>query len=318
MGRRRQEGEELPYTQDSSCARLSAKSLAWVPPFCLPVLPGRLCIYPALEVRNNSGHDLSKEVSDGSRRKTHICPTPKLVLFLFYHGASICSLQMWMVGAWLGKGQTVESFPKKEWELPRWSSGEESARQCREHRFDPWSGKIPHTAGQLSPWATTTEPVHPRAHASQRRKPPKLRSSPSSSQLEEVHTQHRKPSAAKRKKEKKKREWRRTVSGGRKYPACSACWLCVCTCPYRKHIYSHTALRGRIQGLCSTGEGIEALGGCFAQNHTARHGGGGIKWLKNWKPNLRPLWYFPVLLHFWNTCADSKTVMFSWYYFFIY
>ena len=121
-----------------------------------------------------------------------------------------------------------------------------------------------------------------------------------------------------RKKEKKKREWRRTVSGGRKYPACSACWLCVCTCPHRKHIYSHTALRGRIQGLCSTGEGIEALGGCFAQNHTARHGGGGIKWLKNWKPNLRPLWYFPVLLHFWNTCADSKTVMFSWYYFFIY
>ena len=26
------------------------------------------------------------------------------------------------------------------------------------HRFDPWSGKIPHATGQLSPCATTTEP----------------------------------------------------------------------------------------------------------------------------------------------------------------
>ena len=30
-------------------------------------------------------------------------------------------------------------------------------------RFDPWSGKIPYTAEQLSPWATTTEPTCPRA-----------------------------------------------------------------------------------------------------------------------------------------------------------
>ena len=26
------------------------------------------------------------------------------------------------------------------------------------HRFDPWSGEIPHATGQLSPCATTTEP----------------------------------------------------------------------------------------------------------------------------------------------------------------
>ena len=30
---------------------------------------------------------------------------------------------------------------------------------CRGHRFSLQSGKIPHTAGQLSPCATTTEPV---------------------------------------------------------------------------------------------------------------------------------------------------------------
>ena len=44
--------------------------------------------------------------------------------------------------------------------LPRWRSGWESACQCREHRFEPWSGKIPHAMKQLSPWATTTEPAH--------------------------------------------------------------------------------------------------------------------------------------------------------------
>ena len=34
-----------------------------------------------------------------------------------------------------------------------------TACQCRRHGFDPWSGKIPHAAEQLSPCATTTEPV---------------------------------------------------------------------------------------------------------------------------------------------------------------
>ena len=38
-------------------------------------------------------------------------------------------------------------------------SAEESACQCRRHRFDAWSGKTPHAAEQLSPCTTTTEPV---------------------------------------------------------------------------------------------------------------------------------------------------------------
>ena len=44
--------------------------------------------------------------------------------------------------------------------LPWWRSGWESACQCRAHGFEPWSGKIPHAAEQLSPWATITEPAH--------------------------------------------------------------------------------------------------------------------------------------------------------------
>ena len=43
--------------------------------------------------------------------------------------------------------------------LPWWHSGQESACQCRGHGFDPSSGEIPHTTGQLSPSTTTTEPT---------------------------------------------------------------------------------------------------------------------------------------------------------------
>ena len=43
--------------------------------------------------------------------------------------------------------------------LPWWRSGWESACRCRGHGFEPWSGKIPHAAGQLGLCATTTEPA---------------------------------------------------------------------------------------------------------------------------------------------------------------
>ena len=43
--------------------------------------------------------------------------------------------------------------------FPWWRSGWESACQCRGHGFEPWSGKIPHVAERLGPWATTTEPA---------------------------------------------------------------------------------------------------------------------------------------------------------------
>ena len=42
--------------------------------------------------------------------------------------------------------------------LRRRSRGWESTCQCRGHGFDPWSRKIPHSKGQLSPCATTAEP----------------------------------------------------------------------------------------------------------------------------------------------------------------
>ena len=43
--------------------------------------------------------------------------------------------------------------------LPWWLSGKESSCQCKRHTFNPWSGKIPHAEGQLSPGFTTVEPV---------------------------------------------------------------------------------------------------------------------------------------------------------------
>ena len=69
--------------------------------------------------------------------------------------------------------------------LPRWRSGWESACQCRGRRFVPWSGKIPHAAERLGPWAMAAEPARPepvlrngRGHNSERptyrkEKPPK-------------------------------------------------------------------------------------------------------------------------------------------------
>ena len=43
--------------------------------------------------------------------------------------------------------------------LPWWRSGWESACQCRGHGFEPWSGRIPHAAEWLGPWATVAEPA---------------------------------------------------------------------------------------------------------------------------------------------------------------
>ena len=74
------------------------------------------------------------------------------------------------------------------------------------HRFDPWPGKIPHAMQQLSPWATTTKALVPRARAPQQEKPPQWeahapqRSSPCASQLQKSHMQQRRHNAAKTKK----------------------------------------------------------------------------------------------------------------------
>ena len=70
--------------------------------------------------------------------------------------------------------------------------------QCRGHQFDPWSRKVPHAIGRLSPWATATEAQTPRAHALQQEKPrkgethtPQLEGGPHSLQTEKAKkTQH--------------------------------------------------------------------------------------------------------------------------------
>ena len=58
----------------------------------------------------------------------------------------------------LNNKQTTRSKNEQKG-LPWWRSGWESACQCRGRGFEPWSGKIPHAAEQLGPWATTTEPA---------------------------------------------------------------------------------------------------------------------------------------------------------------
>ena len=91
--------------------------------------------------------------------------------------------------------------------FPWWLSRWEFTCQCRRHRFDPWSEKIPRAAEQLSQCTTTTTPAscnrcslrilscalqllkpwQPRAHASQE-KPPRWEAH--ASQLESRHSFH--------------------------------------------------------------------------------------------------------------------------------
>ena len=67
--------------------------------------------------------------------------------------------------------------------LPWWLSGKESACQCRRHGFDPWSGKTPRAAEQLSLCAPTTESVlsDKRSHC---KKQPRLHAKSSSRSLQ--------------------------------------------------------------------------------------------------------------------------------------
>ena len=53
--------------------------------------------------------------------------------------------------------------------LPWWSSGKESNRQCKAHRFDPRSKKIPHAPEQLSPCSLEPGLYKKRSHPSETR-----------------------------------------------------------------------------------------------------------------------------------------------------
>ena len=52
-------------------------------------------------------------------------------------------------------------FKRNRLDFPggKWRSGWESACQCRGHGFKPRSGKVPHAAERLGPWATIAEPA---------------------------------------------------------------------------------------------------------------------------------------------------------------
>ena len=84
--------------------------------------------------------------------------------------------------------------------LPWWRSGWESVCQCRGHGFEPWSGKIPHAAEQLGPWATITEPARlcsaTREAAIVRGPRTAMKSGPRLPQLEKALTQKRRPNTA--------------------------------------------------------------------------------------------------------------------------
>ena len=75
-------------------------------------------------------------------------------------------------GWFMRKKEVVSITLKSRQRLPPWLSGKESACQCRRHRFNPWSRKIPHAVGQLNLCTATTEACASRARALQQKKPP--------------------------------------------------------------------------------------------------------------------------------------------------
>ena len=99
---------------------------------------------------------------------------------------------------------------KKDWGLPWWRSGYESACQCRGHGFDSWSGKIPHAPQLLSLCSRARvpqllKPVHlllfsaTREATAMRSPCTATESNPCSPQPEKAHTQQQRPNATKNK-----------------------------------------------------------------------------------------------------------------------
>ena len=90
-----------------------------------------------------------------STQKTPKEPTEKLRLrrSVAWYKVNIQKLKALL----LRNKQNLHENKKQTLGLPWWCSGWESACQCSRHGFEPWSGKIPHAAEQLGPWATTTE-----------------------------------------------------------------------------------------------------------------------------------------------------------------
>ena len=93
--------------------------------------------------------------------------------------------------------------------LPWCSSGSESTLQCRGYWFNPWSRKIPHAMGQLSPksgnyWAPTpqllkhvhleTKLQNKRSHSNEKPVPHNYRAAPSRHNQRKAHVQQRRPS----------------------------------------------------------------------------------------------------------------------------
>ena len=92
---------------------------------------------------------------------------------------------------------TKEAFKIYVQGLPWWCSGWESACQCRGHGFEPWSGRVPHAAERLGPWATIAKPARLEPVLRNKRGPwTTMKSGPRLLQLEKALAQKRRPNTA--------------------------------------------------------------------------------------------------------------------------
>ena len=136
-------------------------------------------------------------------------------LFHFHYGLlqnieypvlySPCCLSIPYATVCICQSQMTSTLEIRNIGLPWWRSGWESACQCRGHGFGPWSGKIPHAAERLRPWATIAEPA--RLEPVLRNGRGRYSERPAHRDEEwlpltatrETHSQHQRPNAAKNK-----------------------------------------------------------------------------------------------------------------------
>ena len=88
---------------------------------------------------------------------------------LFARSVGIASAVLWLNSSTLRSSKNPRDTPQNAAERNHsrmfengfhwWLSGKESTCQCRRHRFNPWSGKIPLATEQLSPCPTAIASV---------------------------------------------------------------------------------------------------------------------------------------------------------------
>ena len=120
---------------------------------CVFTICMHICIYTHTERENRVIKDISFHFSylfSSSHLSLYISHKIGIILHVLVHNMGFCTLYIlqkvslyYYVSSFI---VIIKPQYTKGWELPRWLSGKDPARQCRRHErrgFNPWVSKIP-------------------------------------------------------------------------------------------------------------------------------------------------------------------------------